>query len=312
MATLTASAVGSPRSAAHRMHRILVTLAAIVAASFVIFLAVYGAGYYSSSLEDRALSPLHAQLRSSGTIGLKLGMLGVLLFCIIFLYPLRKRWKVLASVGTTRHWLDFHVILGITAPIVITFHSAFHAHGLAGLAYWIMITVALSGFIGRYVYAQIPSSLHSATMSMGELRERISYYTANISHHEWVTVEDVESLFRLPPSEEIGKMGLIRTLFVMLEADLVRPFLVGRLRRHALRRTHQILTFGGILTSRDEMLESIIAAAVRQSRLQLRMAFLDRTERVFHLWHIVHRPFSLSFVALILIHIGVVLLLGYY
>lgn len=312
MATLTASPARVSSRSGNRTHGLLVSLAALASAGFVTFLAAYGAVYYASSLEDRAISPLHSQLRSSGTIGLKLGMLGVLLFGIIFLYPLRKRWKRLASLGTTRHWLDFHVILGITAPIVVTFHSTFHTQGIAGLAYWIMITVALSGFIGRYVYAQIPQSIHTAKLSMSELREQISYYTANISHHEWVTVNDIESLFRLPPAEEIRKMRLLRTLAIMLRADLARPFLIGRLRRHALRRRQQILTFGGILASRDEMLEAIISGARRQSRLQLRMAFLERTERVFHLWHIVHRPFSLSFVALILIHIGVVLLLGYY
>ncbi len=312
MATMTAAPAAASRRASFNTHTALVTIAALSAAGLIAFLAVHGASYYMAGVEERAISPLHPQLRSSGTLGLKLGMLGVLLFGLIFLYPLRKRWKKLAYLGTTRHWLDFHVILGITAPTVVTFHSAFHAHGLAGLAYWIMMTVALSGFIGRYVYAQIPHSLHSAKITMGELRQRISDYTANISRHEWVTVEDLESLFRLPSAEEIKKMNLLGVLWKMLRADLTRPFLIGRLRRHALRRRHQFLTFGGIITSRDEMLESIISSARRQSRLQLRMAFLERTERVFHLWHVIHRPFSLSFVALILVHIAVVLLLGYF
>jgi hypothetical protein len=42
------------------------------------------------------------------------------------------------------------------------------------------------------------------------------------------------------------------------------------------------------------------------------MAFLERVQQVFHLWHVVHRPFSYSFVALVAIHITVVLLLGYF
>jgi hypothetical protein len=59
-------------------------------------------------------------------------------------------------------------------------------------------------------------------------------------------------------------------------------------------------------------MEDVITSVRRQSRLNARMAFLDRAERIFHLWHVIHRPFSLSFVALVLIHIGVAAALGYY
>ena len=78
-------------------------------------------------------------------------MLGIALYAVLFLYPIRKRWRWLGSIGKTRHWLDFHVLVGITAPILITFHASFKLRGLAGMAYWIMMAVALSGFIGRYM-----------------------------------------------------------------------------------------------------------------------------------------------------------------
>ncbi|MBZ5602519.1 MAG: hypothetical protein LAO79_09450 [Acidobacteriia bacterium] len=312
MATLTAVPAAIPPRRAITVHRFLVLLAAFASASLIVSIAIYGGAYYRAPLEDRALSPLHSQLRSSGTIGLKLGMLGVGLFAIIFLYPLRKRAKWLAGAGGTRYWLDFHVVAGITAPLVITFHSAFHTQGVAGLAYWIMIAVALSGFIGRYVYAQIPRTLHSVTLSVGEMEAQMSTLTEGLAHQDLISPADLESLLRVPSAQEIKKMGLVRMLAIMLRADLSRPFLIGRMRRHALRRAHMIPTLGGLVASRNESVESIIASVRRQSRLMLRMAFLHRTERVFHLWHVIHRPFSLSFVALILIHIGVVLLLGYY
>ena len=85
----------------------------------------------------------------------------------LLLHPLRKRWQWLASKGNTRHWLDFHAVVGISAPIIITFHAAFKFQGLAGLAYWIMVAVALSGFIGRYVYAQIPRTINSVQLKIG-------------------------------------------------------------------------------------------------------------------------------------------------
>ncbi|MCP6726220.1 hypothetical protein NL526_29605, partial [Klebsiella pneumoniae] len=75
----------------------------------------------------------------------------------------------LNRLGSARHWLDFHVILGLTAPVIIAFHASFKFHGIAGVAFWIMLSVAVSGVVGRYVYAQIPRSLSSAELSLKEL-----------------------------------------------------------------------------------------------------------------------------------------------
>ena len=147
MATLVASPAMTQQRRGISWHRILVTLAITAAAGLILFLAIKGADYYRTDYADRSQSPLHAELRSSGIIGLRLGMLGLAMFVVIFTLPLRKRLKWLANLGNTRHWLDFHVILGITAPLVITFHSAFRWRGLAGLAYWIMIVVSISGFV---------------------------------------------------------------------------------------------------------------------------------------------------------------------
>jgi hypothetical protein len=41
------------------------------------------------------------------------------------------------------------------------------------------------------------------------------------------------------------------------------------------------------------------------------MLFLSRSQQVFNLWHIVHRPFSYAFAVLACIHIVTAILLGY-
>ena len=105
-------------------------------------------------------------------------------------------------------------------------------------------------------------------------------------------------------------MNLIRALFVMLRIDLCRLFLVRRLRSRVLRRSQRIATLGGWMVSRDAHLEAIIANLRRQARLRSTVAFLDRTQRIFHLWHVVHRPFSISFVILVIVHVAVQLSVG--
>ena len=103
-------------------------------------------------------------LRPSGPIGVNLGLFGVLMFFVIYLYPLRKRWGWLGRQGNARHWLDFHVVLGTAAPLVIALHSSFKFGGIAGMAFWIMVAVSLSGVIGRYLYGQIPRRARAETL----------------------------------------------------------------------------------------------------------------------------------------------------
>src|SRR5882762_2313350 len=124
---------------------------------------------------QRRTAPLFAQariLRPSGRIGINLGMLGVLMFFLIYLYPLRKKWGWLGRMGNSRHWLDFHVVLGTAAPVIVAFHSTFKFGNIAGMAFYSMLMVTISGFVGRYLYAHIPRGLSAAELSMKEIQEK--------------------------------------------------------------------------------------------------------------------------------------------
>ena len=191
---LTLSRTATSRPDPDRMHRFRLRLAYMVATAGTLALLAYGFGYYWSSPAQRALSWKHAYLKPSGAIGLRLGMLGVLLFLFIFLYPLRKKWAWLGRQGSSRRWLDFHVLLGLLAPVVVTFHSSFKFSGIAGVAYWIMIVVALSGVVGRYIYAQIPRSLNSAELSLQEAQEQSLRLATQLKNTGILSSRDVDGL----------------------------------------------------------------------------------------------------------------------
>ena len=159
------------KEASERKHRSRILIAWIVSMAFVGAFAAYGFDYYTLAWKDRPFSPKHMLLRPSGPIGVNLGMFGVLMFFLIFLYPLRKRWGWLGRQGNSRHWLDFHVVLGTAAPLVIALHSSFKFGGIAGMAFWIMTAVTLSGFIGRYLYSQIPRTLNAAELTVKEIQD---------------------------------------------------------------------------------------------------------------------------------------------
>src|SRR2546430_17396726 len=77
-----------------------------------------------------------------------------------------------ARSETGRHWLDFHVVLGTTAPLIVAFHSSFKFGNIAGMAFYSMLMVTLSGFVGRYLYSQIPRGLSAAELSKKEMEEK--------------------------------------------------------------------------------------------------------------------------------------------
>src|ERR1700682_443941 len=164
----TVVAVTEDPERAHRMRLLLAWLAAV---AVVLVIAGYGFNYYTLGMERRPFPPKHGALRPSGTIGVNLGMVGVLMFFLIYLYPLRKKWGWLARQGNSRHWLDFHIVLGTTAPLIIAFHSSFKFGNIAGMAFYSMLAVTLSGFVGRYLYSQIPRSLNAAELTRKEIEE---------------------------------------------------------------------------------------------------------------------------------------------
>jgi hypothetical protein len=295
-----------------RGHRLRVKLGYAIVVTVTIAIAVYGFSYYTLSQADRPFSPKHAILRPSGSLGLKLGFLGLAMFLTIFLYPLRKHWAWLGRQGSARHWLDYHVILGIWAPFVIAFHSSFKFHGFAGIAFWIMLAVSLSGVIGRYLYAQIPRSLNAAEISRKELQDRQERLSFQMHQQKLLPEADLRALLRLPSEETVAKLPMVIALGWMMSLDVTRAFRIAKLRRHALTSGEALSTLGGFLPTKNRELEHAISMAREDASSAKRILFLDRAQQVFNLWHVVHKPFSYSFAVLALIHIGVVIAMGYF
>jgi hypothetical protein len=250
-------------------------------------------------------------LRPSGTVGVDLGMIGVLMFFIIFLYPLRKRWGWLGRQGNSRHWLDFHVVLGTAAPIVIALHSSFKFGGIAGMAFWLMTAVTLSGFIGRYLYSQIPRSLNAAELTIKEIQDAEVQLRWNAEEkHEKIGTSLID-LFDLPTSAQVARTPILAALCWMMWLDFKRPIQISWLRLRAAGFIAWVISLFGILQTHNPELEHAISTARKQASLSKRILFLSRTKQVFNLWHVIHRPFSYSFAILAIVHIVVALGMGY-
>lgn len=311
-ATATARIAANAVPDAERGHRVRLygLYALAIASNLAIF--IYGFDYYKLSSIDRPFSPKHHMLRPSGPVGLYLGFVGVALFVGIFLYPLRKHWAWLGTKGSTRHWLDIHVLMGLTAPFIIAFHSTLKFKGIAGMAFWIMFAVSASGVVGRYLYAQIPRKVTTAELSMKELQELQENLAQQLAAQNLLPEADLRVLLRMPDASFVSRLPIVVALVYMMILDVIRVFRVARLRRHALSFSESVRSMAGFLPTRHREMEKAIHAAAEEAALSKRVLFLSRSQKVFHLWHVVHKPFSYAFAVLALLHIGLQFVLGYF
>jgi uncharacterized membrane protein len=292
-------------------HRTRLFLAWMLALAVVLVIAGYGYDYYTLGATERPFSPKHEILRPSGTIGIRIGMLGVFMFFLIYLYPLRKKWGWLGRQGNSRHWLDFHIVLGTTAPIIIAFHSSFKFGNIAGMAFWSMLMVTLSGFVGRYLYAQIPRNLNAAELSMKEMQEKEAALRKELAEQRATFGFAVDALYELPSAAEVARTPAVASLISMVLIDFRRPFRTSWVRLRQAGFGAWLFSLFGFLPTRDPGLERALRIAKTEAKLAKSIAFLSRTQRIFQLWHVIHRPFSYAFAILAIIHIGLALYMGY-
>ncbi len=311
-AIATVRPASASSSGSRRLHALGLAVVAIVIAGGVGWIGWSGATYYLTPLAERPFHDLHREFRPSGRVGIRLGFLAAACFFCLYLYPLRKRWKYLQRFGKTRNWLDVHVMFGLSVPWLVTLHSSFKLNGLAGLAYWIMIAIVLSGIVGRYLYAQIPRSASATELSVKELEDQAAAIESELLARDTFRAEVLARVFRVPSREEVGRMSVLRALVTVFILDVARPFRVAELRRSVLSSRERWTSLGGLLRSGHSELEDALTLIQRRAWLTAKMQFLQRVARLFHLWHVVHRPFSWSFLLLVGGHILVVFLMGFF
>ncbi len=177
---------------------------------------------------------------------------------------------------------------GIAGPLLATLHTTFKFGGLASISYWSMMLVMASGFIGRFLFAQLPRNRRGVFLSLKEIEAEIcvvqcALATAGLHDARLMPAEGVDS----------GWCRLFRLIF-MRRRELRTWCRKLRARRLPVSITRRILS----LLSRKFFLES--------SRLTLEL-----TTRAFSYWHTMHLPFTYLMFITLLVHVGLATFLGY-
>jgi hypothetical protein len=259
---------------------VLVLSAVAVALTAIVVLDLAGGwGYYSTPLGVRAYHPAHHALKPSGAVGHALGKIGLGMMTVPILYAIRKRWTRAASLGGMKGWLDVHIFCGTVGPVLVTFHSALKFNGVISVAYWSMVAVVFSGFVGRYLYVRIPRSLRGVELSYAEIEARAAAMMA-----------------------EVAAAGV-----AVGDLDKVRGGAGPRARR-GRSRLHRRLVAQGLGAERAA---AVVRVAAERDVLLRRLAQLSRTRRLFELWHVFHLPLVYVMFGIVLVHIALAVYFGY-
>lgn len=114
-----------------------------------------------------------AYFKPGDDVGYWLGVAGGVMMLLLFSYPLRKHLSFARSWGRVKWWFLVHMVLGVGGPVLILLHSTFRVGSLnAAVALYSMVVVAVSGVIGRFIFARVNRGLHGEKMGLRDLQSR--------------------------------------------------------------------------------------------------------------------------------------------
>lgn len=274
---------------------VLCAIATLGIASYI-FIGLDGWSYYTTPSAIRGYTAGHQLLRPAGRVGHLFGVIGFLMMLVPVAYAVRKKVKRFRNAGSMQTWLEVHVFCGVIGPVFVTFHTSFKFGGLISVAYWSMVAVVSSGFIGRYLFNRLPKTLRGLEAEQAELdrhaaalgRELADACVPDSLLH---AIEDFE--------ERVAPHG---------EVSFLAPFAGNAvLEREAVRFREAVDHIADAPAVHDR----VVAIGTERATLKRRIAYLRRTKQLFDLWHVFHMPLVYIMFAIVVGHVVITLYMGY-
>lgn len=237
-------------------------------------------------------------------VGYYLGVVGGSSMLLLLLYPLRKRIRLLHRALPLKHWFRAHMFLGVFGPVLIIFHSKLHLGSTnAAIAFYSMLTVFLSGLVGRFVYVKIHYGLYGRRNSRADLKQQLGINTQEMRSRLHFA-RDVETMLTQFESAALAP----RSPWAM-----ARRFLLLPLHKHWVQ-LRAAAAFDRALwpeAKKRKWDRARLRRAQRQGRLIID-AYLKAVqteaqftvyERLFSLWHVLHVPLVFLLVITGVVHV---------
>ncbi len=281
----------------HKFILILFSLALLT----VSFWFIQNAGeYYLIPLISRPQHIAHNLWKPSGIYGHTVGIIGTLMMVFMLLYSIRKRIKLMRRWGALPNWLNYHIALGIAGPLLITFHTSLKLGGLVSVAYWAMVSVVVSGFIGRYIYIQIPHNSDGNEISLSELKETYSNFIKSLTEEFNISEKNIKLIEENLNIDKISQSSLT-SIFFLLYSDIF-----GWIK--SKKEYSSLITRFGVPISKTKQFRKILKKTTKISR---QIAFWNSAQKLFHYWHVIHKPFAYAMTLIVILHITISFIFGY-
>ena len=257
-----------------------------------------GRNYYWLPPTERVYSPLHKALKPGGVWGHGVGVVATVVMLSNFLLPLRKHWRRLKGRKSIRHWLTFHVFVGVMSPLVILFHAAFGSNNMvATLCYSSLVCVVGTGLVGRFLFGLVPIA-GDHYLELTELRSRMEQLRGSLNPllEKVRRPQDIHWLLRKATADPAEGMNFFRALLSFpVDAIRVRLSLVST-------RSH--------FATRDDYHEFSVMIK-RLLRLKRQASVFQTAKKVMTYWRGFHVVLAVFLVLVIVLHVATAWYFGY-
>jgi hypothetical protein len=238
-------------------------------------------------------------------VGYWIGVVGASMMVVLFLYPMRKHFKFAKNWGKLKWWFVIHMFLGVGGPLLILLHSTFRVGSLnAAVALYSMIIVALSGVIGRFIFARVNRGLRDEQMSFQELQVHAGL-DKEVARSNLAPYPDVEARLKGFEQSELHAKGnwinyLRQVFWLPIKMWVVYYRCISDVRKPMLKLAHDQRWSNQDLIRRQKRTNKLVR---RYLIAVVRVAQYTAYARLFSLWHVAHIPFVYLLVISAVVHV---------
>jgi Fe-S-cluster-containing hydrogenase component 2 len=242
--------------------------------------------------------PLASQLegvhfRPGDKLSVYVGLIGTLLMIIAAIYPIFRRMKFFRWLASNTMWFDFHLMAGTVGPMFVILHSAIRLDTWVSAAFWSMIIVVVSGFLGRYLYTLVPAL--SSGVELEELDHERAFQKARPRLTVPMAEIDRELAIQRAKAQEVAMSPSVsRALWWLIFQD------IGRIPSSLTRRS-RLKQLGVDRKTRKDLSRR----AARMIIIARRQVVAPKAQLLLHSWKKVHVPFTVILTGFAAVHIWV-------
>jgi hypothetical protein len=237
--------------------------------------------------------------------GYWLGIAGGVAMLLLLLYPFRKRVAFLRYIGSVSAWFKIHMLLGLLGPILILYHANFKLGSTnSNVAMISMLTVAISGIAGRYLYGKIHLGLYGRRAAIGDVLADAESWQQTLGD-DLPQAKEIQALLTAFSNDATSPRGSIGASTLVL---LALPWRARRCRRQVLARANEMIAGQALQQGWSRWARGRQRSLVRGHLKQYfsavkRAAAFAVFERLFALWHVLHLPLFILLILTATLHV---------